>query len=123
MISRSNYWKRWKLLTQTEISNTTKATIILSWLIWPWKKADIAENTIEISKHAFKRMKERAIKLLDVENTIKHWEMFEYINTGIRKTWYYDKNKNIFVWIKDMVTTVIKPTKNYINNLKNTLWK
>ena len=63
-------------------------------------------------------MKERWISTEYILKTLNEWEMFEYMNNWVKKMWYYFEESNVFVWIWDKITTVIKPTKNYINNFK-----
>ena len=68
-------------------------------------------------------MIERWISTEYILKTLNEWEMFEYMNNWVKKMWYYFEESNVFVWIWDKITTVIKSIKNYINNLKKTIWE
>lgn len=79
---------------------------------------------MKLSEHAEIRMTERWITRELVQNTINKWEMFKYRKEGKILQWFYNSASKLFVWKWENITTVINNvSKNYINNLKSTIWK
>ncbi len=108
----------------------TAAAIFIPWVSGGEMRAgkDAIKTSLwqmKLSEHAMMRMEQRWISKATIQNTVNQWEKFSYKNDKWQMlTWFYDATKQIFVWKWDSITTVInKVSRNYINNLKATLWK
>ena len=82
-------------------------------------------QAINFTSHALQRMAERNVNMAQVQRTFQTANPFQYFHDGALKTGYYDQVSRIFVGEiagTGKITTVITNiTKNYINNLRNTL--
>jgi RHS repeat-associated protein len=81
-------------------------------------------GNMNISDHAMTRMQERWITKNMIQSTVNKGEVFSYRMNWQTLQWFFDAANKVFVWKWDSITTVIKNvSRNYINNLKATIWK
>jgi RHS repeat-associated protein len=78
------------------------------------------KEALEVSWHAAQRATQRGISLDAMEATLEKGMQFRYFHEGAWKTGYYDTASKVFVGtVNNVVTTVMRASPQYIQNLMN----